>query len=517
MDPAVRLRQAWRALLVVSILCLGLAGALAIVCVRARAQTGDRSDRIEPAFDDPELRKAAIAELISKESGGWDTFPDPEVNHLLQPRIEARKFEDGRFTVKSNEFGLREREFATPKPAGVIRVVLLGDSFVFGQGVEENDRFGSLLHGFLTRNAGPTKSRIECLHFGITCWNIVAETAFMRRVLSLVQPDLVIHLVIRNDMEDNPGVRGFGRFSQFDPLHGDRGEPLFQARNPAVFGRRQTCWLTFGIDYEGRSRLEDAGRRIARLADLVVRSGGRYLMADYYVGNLAKSRQYLASVLKPDQVCYLPSLLSSHDDMKVDDAHWNRKGHELVAKALYWVIRERKLLPQLDLADWPEAAAVAREWLSKGDEEAAGPPIEAPPGRRRIGASIDFARLEDEEAAQVTGGVVPARRQPFAFAGPYAALILAGGGARRLHVKGHGLDRIELDGTRVEILVEEAKVGEFEVKGGDPIDLDLAVPDAVAARPFVSVRFVANDYAYCATDWRQHVVFALEKVGLASK
>jgi hypothetical protein len=78
------------------------------------------------------------------------------------------------------------------------------------------------------------------------------------------------------------------------------------------------------------------------------------------------------------------------------------------------------------------------------------------------------------------------------------------------------LNRIELDGTRVEVFVDEEKVGAFEVKGGDPIDLDLAVPRTVAPRRFVSVRFVANDFAYCPNDWRQHVVFALARVALTN-
>jgi hypothetical protein len=520
MDPAVRLRQAWRALLVVSILCVGLAGALVIACVRARAQTGDRVDRaerIDPRADDAGVRKAAIAELISKEGGGWDTFPDPEVGRLLQPGTESRNIESEKFNVSANAEGLREKEFAMPKPADVVRVVLLGDSFVFGTGVADKERFGAFLHDFLTKNAGGTKKKIECLHFGEIGWNTVAETSFLRRTLSLVQPDLVIHLVIRNDAEDNSGTRGFGRRAHYDPLHGDRGEPLFYARFPAIFGGHRTGWINNGLDFESRMRMEDAGRRIARLADLVVRSGGRYLMVDYYVVDLPRSKQYFTKTLTPDQVCYLPSLLARQDDMKVDDMHWNRKGHELVAKALYSVVRERKLLPQLELADWPEATAVAREWLKKGEEEANGAPAEGPPPHRRIGAAIDFSALDDETIAQVTGGVVPSEKPPGALAGPYAALILACGGARHLRVKGHALQRLELDGTKVEVFVEEAKVGAFEVKGADPIDLDLALPEAVAPRKFVSVRFIANDFAYKPGDWRQHVVFALERVELASK
>jgi hypothetical protein len=147
--------------------------------------------------------------------------------------------------------------------------------------------------------------------------------------------------------------------------------------------------------------------------------------------------------------------------------------------------------------------------MSKGEAEANAEPTEELPLHRRIGSAIDFGALDNHTAAQVTGGVVPG-----GFTGPYAALTLASGGARHLLVHGHGLKRIELDGTKVDLFVEEAKVGSFTVNGGDTIDCDCAIPDEIAKRTYVAVRFVATDFAYAASDSRQFVVFALEKVEL---
>jgi hypothetical protein len=92
---------------------------------------------------------------------------------------------------------------------------------------------------------------------------------------------------------------------------------------------------------------------------------------------------------------------------------------------------------------------------------------------------------------------------------------LKGGGAHRLAITGRGLPRPELDGTRVTVFVEEARVGEFRVQPDRPIELSLPVPEPIAARPFVAVRFIADDYAYSRDDLRQHVVFALFHVALA--
>jgi hypothetical protein len=508
-DPNARLRQSLRVVVVLAVVCAGL-GATCLVLARAAAAppSSDAAGR----FDDPEVRRAAIAELVARGAGGWDSFPDPDVGRLLQQNLAGRKIEG--HLVASNALGLREGPVTMPKPEGTTRIVLLGDSFVMGEGVEADDRLGVFLASDLRSRAAASAGPIECLHFGLDTWNIVAETSFLRRQLSLVQPDLVIHVIVRNDLEDNVGARGFGAMSSFDPRHPERGDGILQARFPSVaFGTREQNWIAHGLEWESRTRFEEAGQRVADLARRVGQAGGRYLLVDYYSGLLPASRSFIASKLAPSQVCYLPTALIQDARYRVapDNAHWNRAGHELVARLMTSLIRSRKLLPGIELTAWPEADADAKQWLEAGEREAAAEPrFDQTPGRRRIQAAIDFSRIDDESAAQVTGGIVRG-----GLAGPYAALVLKGGGARRLVVAGRGLPRPELDGTRVTAWVEEAEVGEFRVRSGQPIDLAFPVPEPVAARPFVAVRFIADDYAYSPEDLRQHVVFALARVALS--
>lgn len=506
MDPAARLRQAYRALLVTGVVAAGALAAAAWLYLRGGAPAAaDPNAR----FDDPEVRKAAIAELVARGSGGWDSFPDPEVGRLLQPNLANQRIEG--YHVSTNAFGLREAAYVLPKPTGTTRVVLLGDSFVMGHGVEAGERFGAKLAEALRARA-PGAGPIECLHVGLNTWNIVAETAFLRRQLSLLQPDLVVHVIVRNDLEDNVGARGFGAMSNFNPAHPERGDGIFQTRVPSVaFGLRENNWIAHGLDEESRARFEDAGRRIADLARRVEAAGGRYVLLDYYTGLLPASRKFIAAQLRPEQVGYLPTALIQDKRYRIaaDNAHWNPAGHELVARIAYSLVRSRKLLPGLALAEWSEADAAAAEWLGKGEAEAAEEPkFDVLPGRRRIRPALDFAALDEESAAQVTGGI-----QKGGLVGPYAAVVLQGGGAR-LKVAGRCLPRPELDGARVDVLVEAEKVGQFVVAAGQPVALDLPVPAAIAARPFVSVRFAADDWAYAGDDLRQHVVFALERVAL---
>jgi hypothetical protein len=508
-DSDARLRQSLAIAAALAAVCLGLGAACLVLSRRAgAASSGDAGSR----FDDPEVRKAAIAELVERGAGGWDSFPDPDVGRVLQQNLKHRKIEG--HPVASNLLGLREGPVAIPKPEGTTRIVLLGDSFVMGEGVDVGDRLGVFLEKGLRDHAAAGTGPIECLHFGLDTWNIVAETSYLRRQLALVRPDLVIHVIVRNDLEDNVGARGFGAMSSFDPRHPERGDGILQARFPSVaFGTKEQNWIAHGLDWESRTRFEEAGRRVADLARRVEQAGGRYLLFDYYTGLLPASRHFITSQLRPEQVAYLPSALIQDARYRVapDNAHWNRAGHELVARMAASLIRSRDLLPKLGLAAWPEADAAAREWLEAGEREASAEPrFDQTPGRRKIRAELDFTRVDDESAAQVTGGIVRG-----GLAGPYVSLVLKGGGAHRLAITGRGLPRPELDGTRVTVFVEEARVGEFRVQPDRPIELSLPVPEPIAARPFVAVRFIADDYAYSRDDLRQHVVFALFHVALA--
>ena len=73
--------------------------------------------------------------------------------------------------VTTNSLGMREREYEPRKPPGVTRVVLLGDSYVFDNGVLAEDRMGVFLEKWLVERAS-RNGEIECLHVGGESWNL---------------------------------------------------------------------------------------------------------------------------------------------------------------------------------------------------------------------------------------------------------------------------------------------------------------------------------------------------------
>ena len=219
------LARAHRAVAVLLGVTLSLGAALAgLLGTRAP----ERAELIEAALSDPTVRRAAIDELLGN-AGLYDAHPDPDVGRVLQANVVDHDLQGT--LVSTNRFGWREVQCSWRKRAGTTRVILLGDSFVFGWGVRREDRLGVFLADYLrarARASGP----IECLHLGIPSWNVLAECSYLRRNLHDLQPDLVVHVLVPNDLNDMAGVRGFGALGRFSRQSPEKADALVHNTSP---------------------------------------------------------------------------------------------------------------------------------------------------------------------------------------------------------------------------------------------------------------------------------------------
>jgi hypothetical protein len=227
---------------------------------------------------------------------------------------------------------------------------------------------------------------------------------------------------------------------------------------------------------------------------------------------LALARRAFAAELGADQVTLLPTSFTRDARYRLSkaDAHWNVAGHALMAQYCYAGVQSRGLLPALELPDWPEANAVFEELHGAGLAEAdAGFDEPSLPARRTIAPAIRFAALDAETAAQIHTGIDRER-----LVSPYASMILACAGRPRLRITGTALDRPELNGAEVEVLVDEFPAGSLTLQAGQPIAFTAEVPEGARSRPFVSLRLRASDYVYVGDRLRHLVTFRLEEVDL---
>ena len=111
--------------------------------------------------------------------------------------------QDPEFTtyVRFNSDGLRGPEIAREKPPGVARVLILGDSFIAGNHVSEEQTVASRLQGLLE----PEHERsVEVINGGVPGWSPSEEYLFLRHQGLGFQPDLVVVAIfVGNDIEPN--------------------------------------------------------------------------------------------------------------------------------------------------------------------------------------------------------------------------------------------------------------------------------------------------------------------------
>jgi len=137
----------------------------------------------------------------------WDEY----VGFVNIPGIEGTTFHrDFQMKVRVNSKGLRDREFEYKKEPNTVRIGVFGDSFTFGEGVQNNESYPKLLEHLLNADEELKASgkKIEVLNFGIGKTGTSHQYAFYRKQGKKYDLDFVIlGFLGANDFYDNvPGV-----------------------------------------------------------------------------------------------------------------------------------------------------------------------------------------------------------------------------------------------------------------------------------------------------------------------
>jgi lysophospholipase L1-like esterase len=104
--------------------------------------------------------------------------------------------------VENNRYGFRERDFETPKPPGVYRVMVLGDSLTWGAGLAVEERYTAIAEKLLS-DSFPQK-KFEVLNFGIPGGPTTEERDILRKFRQPVEPDLIVVGFCLNDPQPKP-------------------------------------------------------------------------------------------------------------------------------------------------------------------------------------------------------------------------------------------------------------------------------------------------------------------------
>jgi lysophospholipase L1-like esterase len=142
---------------------------------------------------------------------------DPEVGWIFPGSTEGvfRRGASG-VTGRTNRWGLRSPETA-PGDADVTRILVIGDSFAFGWGVEEGEAFPRRLEALL--RARHPHRRIEVVNAAIPGYSQYQQLALLRRLRRDLRVDGVVSTFsLSNDMIDEVRIRRYaGRLTEYTP------------------------------------------------------------------------------------------------------------------------------------------------------------------------------------------------------------------------------------------------------------------------------------------------------------
>jgi hypothetical protein len=125
--------------------------------------------------------------------------PSSTLSHELRPNSQVRfVFNDFDVHVRTNSLGFRGPEIAQKKPIDRVRILVVGDSFTFGWGVEEGEMFGRVLESQLTAAGVPA----EVISAGVPGYATDQHFIFLRERGFALDPDLVVIAVSANDVEE---------------------------------------------------------------------------------------------------------------------------------------------------------------------------------------------------------------------------------------------------------------------------------------------------------------------------
>ena len=115
---------------------------------------------------------------------------------------ELLPFREGRFVgrvVRTNRWGMRDRDYSPLPAEGIYRLALLGPSTAMGSGVDENESFEALLEERLNHQAAG--GRYEILNFGVAGYSPFQMLVQLERKVTAFRPDMAIFLGHVSDIE----------------------------------------------------------------------------------------------------------------------------------------------------------------------------------------------------------------------------------------------------------------------------------------------------------------------------
>jgi lysophospholipase L1-like esterase len=274
--------------------------------------------------------------------------PNAEYAYRHTPGFRGR-FQGVEVVINSHGFRGPEVDFANPHAR--TRVLVLGDSVVFGWGTAQDAIFTSRLQHMLEHR----NPRVEVIPAGVGSWNTRTEYEYLRSAGVRFAPDVIVLVVVSNDLEPHRSGRtdipksllfaddagstrtrlGSGAWAAFVR----RSYLMMYAQY--IRRRRDTARTSARVNADS-PRWEDARRALDGMIQLSRDAGATLLIVLYNsTGTIEIDpalRLYRGHIEAQDLVCItLPReiLMDRRLQNSRVDSHPNAEGHAIIAREIY--------------------------------------------------------------------------------------------------------------------------------------------------------------------------------------
>ncbi len=289
---------------------------------------------------------------------------DPVLGWAHQPGQRGRfSHRDFSVSVSINSYGLRDREYPLERVPGNRRMLVLGDSFTWGFGVEQDEAFSEILER--------RHPDWEIINAGVSGYGTDQQLLWLERRGIAFQPDVVLLAFHEGDVKDNNLQSRYGYRKSGFVLEDDRlslvGVPVEQASarerfdrflfyNTWLFHRLNILSKTLRIALAERRDEKDpeppAGRStpekpdptrdyrvttrlLERLHATVEDAGARLVVMSIPMGDPDPPLVETLARIGVPHLDLRAALRAAEEPIRFEhDMHWTPEGHRVVANAL---------------------------------------------------------------------------------------------------------------------------------------------------------------------------------------
>jgi lysophospholipase L1-like esterase len=243
------------------------------------------------------------------------------------------------YHVDTNSKGLRDEAFNKTPSDDTYRILIIGDSYTFGWGVSESNRYTEILEKRLNQNH---RKNYQIINAGIPGWGIKDYYTFLKRRGLSYQPDMIVIGLVGND---------FIPHSDHTKIQREAKREIEEKYNRSKTSR--TKYHRLVVDRMIKKLQRYRAKRSRNESDTYIYSRKIYQIGEeentdtifYEVGQLwPKSNMILESA----DIDFVRTPIPEENQRKYrfkEDSHLNAKAQPLLADKLYQHLRENYLIP----------------------------------------------------------------------------------------------------------------------------------------------------------------------------